>query len=246
MRQKIIAANWKMNILPSEAKALIVDCLRNFNSKEQTIIICPPFTHLAALSDIAPFTLGAQNCHEMASGAFTGEISCAMLLDLNCHYVILGHSERRTYEISENKRIPGKIKTAIHSGLNVIYCCGEPLDVRKSNHQNDFVLHQLQHDLSNLDLEEMKHICIAYEPIWAIGTGQTASAEQAEEMHKFIRYQLNEMFDAGIAEKCSILYGGSVKSSNANDLAAMPDIDGVLVGGASLVANEFMAIANAF
>lgn len=245
-KKYIVAANWKMNILPSSAKPLVSEILFSYVRNNADVIICPPYTHLSNVSAntiIAGFYLGAQNISEHISGAFTGEISADMIMDLGCTHVIIGHSERRELNPRENESIAAKIKMALSKNLRVIYCCGENLDIRNAGREKSFVLDQLIKDLYSL--ENLDSVIIAYEPIWAIGTGKTATAQQANEMHQFIKENLSVRFPSNSAS-LKILYGGSVKSNNARELMEQEYIDGVLVGGASLNATEFIAIIDAF
>ncbi len=245
-RKIIIAANWKMNILPSESKALAIASTDTEWPEFIEVIICPPFTHLPLLQSLVAdrIHLGAQNCHENQAGAFTGEISAPMIKDLHCDYVILGHSERR--EIQANENLESRILSAIHCGLKVIYCCGESISHREANTANEFIRMQLQHDLFNLPEEILKNIVIAYEPVWAIGTGKHAIPQEAQKMHAFIRAVLSEKFQVEDIEKLTLIYGGSVNSSNVDGFSGIPEIDGVLVGGASLKPQEFKSIIQSF
>jgi triosephosphate isomerase len=249
MPQKIlIAANWKMNVLPSECKALAI-AITDVEWPEQIeVLICPPHTHLQALQDIRKdgIFLGAQNCHAKSKGPYTGEISAEMLKDLNCDYVIIGHSERRAMNPNEDDEISSKLQSALSNGLKVIYCCGESLQTREAGGEKEFVRAQLERDLLVLPHEYLKNVTIAYEPIWAIGTGQHATPQQASEMHAFIRQTIKDQIGKSNDSILRILYGGSVNSKNAASLAAMPEINGVLVGGASLIPVEFKAIIKAF
>lgn len=247
MRTSIIAGNWKMNKNNSEAVALVKE-LKNLlkNVKDVEIVVCPAFT---ALSEVAKelkgsnIKVGAQNLYSEDSGAFTGEISPLMLKEL-CKYVIIGHSERRQYFNETDKDVNKKIKKALEHGLIPIVCVGETLEQRESNKTESIIEEQISQGLNDLSEKEMSKVIIAYEPVWAIGTGKTASPRQAEEVHKFIRGVLEENFSKEIAEKTRILYGGSVKSENIKDLMKEKDIDGALVGGASLKAEEFSKIVN--
>ncbi len=248
-RRPFLAGNWKMNKLVGEAVDLvkgIVDGVKGIIDKD--ILVCPPFTALSEVSKIVKGTnvnLGAQNCSYKDSGAYTGEISPSMLLDLGCSYVILGHSERRTYFGETNEIINEKAKLAISKGLKIVYCVGEVLEERKNNQTFDVIKKQLDQVLYNLDLNS---VIIAYEPVWAIGTGLTASPEQAEEVHSFIRKTVSNIVkDAGKnfdVNDLVILYGGSVKSSSIKGLMECEDVDGGLIGGASLKAEEFLNIIN--
>ncbi|MBP8726315.1 MAG: triose-phosphate isomerase [Saprospiraceae bacterium] len=246
-RLPLVAANWKMNTLPGGAGALVEEYGDEMLCGNPELVVCPPFTHLAALGLTlgAAGCLGAQNCSEHLSGAFTSEISAAMLRDLGCRYVILGHSECRLRNPMESLRIPEKIAQALAHGLTPIYCCGEDLPIRQSGAELDFIARQLADDLPpELKLNSHK-LVIAYEPVWAIGTGKHASPEMAQQMHVFIRSRLKDMM--GIeAERTRILYGGSVQADNAAGFASQTDIDGVLVGGASLKPADFRAIFGAF
>ena len=247
-RKSLVAANWKMNTLPSQAQELARKLTNVSWTSQLDVLICPPFTHLPYLSEIKKegFLLGAQNCHEKASGAYTGEISAEMLVDLGCSFVILGHSERRTLNPVENRLLPHKIVHAISAGLKVIYCCGEPISIREKLQEDQFVLDQLEQDFKYLDPSSFDKLVIAYEPIWAIGTGLNATSQQAQAMHLWIRQQISKMYGSPIANKLRIIYGGSVKASNAESLSLMSDIDGVLVGGAGLLPDEFHEIIKVF
>jgi len=210
------------------------------------MIVAPPFTHLlaiqAALNESA-VSVAAQNCHWETEGAFTGEISAKMLSAMGIDIVILGHSERREIFVETNEIIRRKVDTALAAGLTVIFCCGEPLSVRESGGALNFVESQLKDSLLHLSATQMGSIIIAYEPIWAIGTGVTATADQAQEMHAFMRKLLAQKYSASLADQTTILYGGSVKASNATELFGKPDVDGGLVGGASLSVTDFIKIA---
>ncbi|MBK9107828.1 MAG: triose-phosphate isomerase [Saprospiraceae bacterium] len=246
-RQKVVAANWKMNVLPSKAMDLIHQYDISFNESFPQIIVCAPFTNLSNLLESCEmgYFLGAQNCSSEKLGAYTGEIAPEMLVDLNCTHVLIGHSEARQRNPNENLQIPAKIRRAIDCGLKVIYCCGEQLEARNLNQESTFVESQLQADLAQIDIGDLKNLIIAYEPIWAIGTGQHATSEQAQDMHSFIRVVINDKFQNQASSIC-ILYGGSVTAINAIQLSQMPDIDGVLVGGSSLKPVEFKSICEAF
>ena len=213
-------------------------------------ILGVPFTHIYPLQKkikaSSKILLAAQNCHHLKSGAYTGEISPTMLAAMKVPYVILGHSERREYNHEDNALLSLKLRAALDAGLKVIFCCGEALDIRKSGEHISYVKSQLAASIFHLSAQEMKNIVIAYEPIWAIGTGETASPAQAQEMHEAIRKMLLKQFGKRVAENTSILYGGSVKASNAKEIFGQPDVDGGLVGGASLNAAEFLQIINAF
>lgn len=249
MRKQIVAANWKMNLTLSQGELLIQDILDAGLKlpENREIIICPPFPYLikakSLLKDHPYFFVGAQNCASESAGAYTGEVSADMLQSIQTDYVIIGHSERREYWSETNDIIRKKAVLALQYGLKPIFCCGESLNVREEEAQNTFVEKQLQESLFNLSTEDIKNIVIAYEPIWAIGTGRTASPEQAQEMHHFIRSKIAGHFGNEIALQQTILYGGSCKPDNAAELFACPDVDGALVGGASLKADSFTEIA---
>lgn len=251
MRKKIVAANWKMNLTLAQGEQLINDILQAGLSltEGQEVVINTPFPYLipakALLQGKPGFYLGAQNCYAEKSGAYTGEVSAEMLKSVGVDFVILGHSERREYFQESNAMLAKKIDLALANGLTPIFCCGEPLEIRKAATQNAYVAKQLEESLYHLSLEQLKNIVIAYEPIWAIGTGLTASAEQAQDMHAFIRAQIAARYGNEAAENLTVLYGGSAKPSNAVELFACPDVDGGLIGGASLVAADFAAIVKA-
>jgi triosephosphate isomerase len=251
MRKKIAAANWKMNTLQSEGKTLVANLLSTLPalSESRQVVIAPPFTQLvsvsAQLQGHAHIYASAQNCATEKSGAYTGEISATMVKDSGASYVIVGHSERREYYKEDNATLVKKSDIALENGLKVIFCCGEPLSIRDAETQNQYVEKQIREGLFHYSTEQLKNIVIAYEPIWAIGTGRTASAQQAQDMHAYIRSVIAGKFGTEAADDISILYGGSVKASNAAELFSCPDVDGGLVGGASLVAEEFTGIITA-
>jgi triosephosphate isomerase len=248
MRKQIVAGNWKMNKTLTEGKVLCSSIIELLGETTKEVIIGAPYTHLASLVEVAKGTnvkIAAQNCHQELSGAYTGEISAAMLADLGLEYVILGHSERRAYNGENNSLLASKVNTALSQGLKVIYCCGETLEERKSNIHFDIVEKQIEEALFHLDAAAMKNIVIAYEPVWAIGTGETATSDQAQEMHAHIRKVLAAKYGEEIAENTSILYGGSCKPSNAVELFSQTDVDGGLIGGASLKAEDFISIIKA-
>ena len=249
MRKKIVAGNWKMNKNLQEGVALATELTEIVKSPNCEVIVCTPFTHLATVAEIlkdAPIQLGAQNCSDMPSGAYTGEISAEMIKSTGADYVILGHSERRQYYAETGEVLRDKVKQALANGLKVLYCVGETLREREADKQNEIVKRELEESVFNLEAEQFKNIVIAYEPIWAIGTGKTATAEQAEEIHAYIRECVAERYGYAVAEDTSILYGGSCKASNAPELFAKPDIDGGLIGGASLKAEDFNGIIEAW
>ena len=249
-RKKIVAGNWKMHTDIDEGIALAIQVSASKRPEDVQVVLGVPFTHIAPIkkkiTKKSKIKIAAQNCHHLAKGAYTGEISAPMLASLGVPYVILGHSERREHFGETNAWLALKIDAALAHGLDVIFCCGEPLDIRRTNNHIIYVKNQLEESLFHLTAQQMKHIVIAYEPIWAIGTGETASATQAQEMHSAIRSMLSKKYGKRVSENTSILYGGSVKGSNAKELFANQDVDGGLVGGASLNAQEFNVIINAF
>lgn len=246
MRQKIVAGNWKMNktlqeanILASEIAGMVSDEVRG----DAKVIFCVPFPYLLPLASVlgnnTRIALGAQNCSEHEAGAYTGEVSAPMLKSMNIPYVIIGHSERRQYFGEDGKLLAKKVDVALKHGLTPIFCCGEPLEVREANGHEALVKQQVEESLFHLDASSLQKVVIAYEPVWAIGTGKTASAQQAQDMHKVIRQHLASKYGESVADTISILYGGSVNAANAKELFASPDVDGGLVGGASLKSREF-------
>lgn len=248
MRKQIAAANWKMNCTLPQAK----DLLKKFSDESpelkesQEVILAVPFPYLLLakemLSGKEHYFIAAQNCYTKDFGAYTGEVSAAMLDSCRISHVILGHSERRQYFHETNAMLAEKTDEALKQNLVPVFCCGEDLEIREKGIQNDFVSNQIKESLFHLSDEQFSNIIIAYEPIWAIGTGKTASSEQAEEMHAHIRKTIAEKYGENIAGNTSILYGGSVKGDNASEIFAQPDVDGGLVGGASLKADEFFTI----
>ena len=249
MRKKIVAGNWKMNTLLKDGMELAksVEKLEHEKTSDALVIIAPPFTHLSKVSElIENVKLSAQDCASEASGAYTGEVSPEMLVSLGVEYVILGHSERRSYYNEDNELLNKKVKLALSRGLKPIYCCGEVLEERESGNFFNVVKTQLEVGLKDLSDDDIGNIIIAYEPVWAIGTGVVATSDQAQEMHKYIRELLVELFDEKVAENMSILYGGGCKPSTAEELFANPDVDGGLIGGAALKAEDFIAIVNAY
>lgn len=251
MARKLIAAgNWKMNTTIDEGITLAQRVSSADRNKNVLTILAVPFTHLFPVMKKVKISSGvklaAQNCHHKTSGAFTGEISPVMLAGMKIPYVVIGHSERREYNHEDNALLALKVRAALDAGLKVIFCCGEALDIRKSRGHVAHVKNQLTDSLFMLSASEMKNIVIAYEPIWAIGTGETATPAQAQEMHLAIREMLRKKYGNRVADNTSILYGGSVKGSNAAELFGQPDVDGGLVGGASLSADEFVTIINSF
>jgi triosephosphate isomerase len=251
MRAQIVAGNWKMNKTFEEGVMLAYELVGNelLDTTATTVIVAPPFIHLGQLAKMfngTPIKLAGQNCHFKNSGAYTGEVSPAMLKSVGAEYVILGHSERREYFAETNEIVLQKTKVAIEAGLKVIFCCGEPLKERENGDHKKYVERQLEDSILKLSDAELVSVVIAYEPIWAIGTGLTASAEQAQEMHRFIREKVSEQFSEATGSGISILYGGSVKADNAKAIFAQPDVDGGLIGGASLVADDFLKIVDSF
>ncbi|MEG1612026.1 MAG: triose-phosphate isomerase [Alistipes sp.] len=250
MRKKIVAGNWKMNTLPAEGVELAerVAAGKNAVCSCVNFIVCPPFTHISEVAKVLKNTeiaVGAQNCAAETKGAYTGEVSAAMIVALGCKYVILGHSERRQYYGETSETLNKKMAQAYANNLLPIYCVGENLAEREGGKHFDVVKTQIEEVVYNLTAEQFAKLVVAYEPVWAIGTGKTASAEQAQEIHAYIRKVLAAKFGAAAAET-SILYGGSCKPSNAAELFAKEDVDGGLIGGAALVASDFLGIGQGF
>lgn len=253
MPQKIIAANWKMNLTLQEGLALaseVSNMLKDEQKNQAQVVLAPPFLYLYPLKNLLEghspqIVLAAQNCSEYPKGAFTGEVAASMIASVGGGYVIVGHSERRLYYHETHQQLAEKVDRALENNLNVIFCCGETIEIRERNEHIVFVQKQISGSLFHLDEKAMKKIIIAYEPVWAIGTGKTATAEQAQEMHYEIRNFIAQKYGNNVAANLSVLYGGSVNASNASELLACPDIDGALVGGASLKAREFVEIVKA-
>jgi triosephosphate isomerase (TIM) len=251
MRKQIAAANWKMNLTIDKAESLLNEILKeNITLSENVrVIFSVPFPYLVTANELIRgkkgYSIAAQNCSHKQSGAYTGEVSVEMLRSIGIDYCIVGHSERREYFGETNQMLMEKVNLCLAQGIFPIFCCGEALEIREEGNQNEFVRQQLEESLFHLSEDEIKNIIIAYEPIWAIGTGKTASTEQAQQMHLFIRSVLEEKWGQGIAGQITILYGGSVKASNAKELFSSKDVDGGLVGGASLNGPEFIQIINA-
>ena len=252
MRKKIVAGNWKMNktfeeagILASEIMGMVADEVKG----NVRVVFCVPFPYLLPiknqLGNNTRIAVAAQNCSEHEAGAYTGEVSAAMLRSMGILYVILGHSERRQYFGEDGKLLAKKVDITLKYGLTPIFCCGEPLDVREKNEHEKLVKRQVEEALFHLDATSLEKVVIAYEPVWAIGTGKTASAQQAQDMHAVIRKHLATKYDQSVAGKISILYGGSVNAANAKELFGCADVDGGLVGGASLKSREFTDIIKA-
>jgi len=253
MRKKIVAGNWKMNKSLDEGLALaseVVNIVKDEVTDDVTAVLCTPFIHLASVGKITEGSdkvfLGAQNMSEHASGAYTGDTSASMLQSVGASYVILGHSERREYHHETNAQLATRVDVALAAGLTPIFCCGESLDIREAGTHVDFVTNQLKESLFHLDAEAIQKVVIAYEPIWAIGTGVTASSAQAQDMHKAIRTELANIYSPEVAEEISILYGGSAKPGNAPELFSQPEVAGCLIGGASLKQRDFVAIIKSY
>ena len=248
MRQKIIAGNWKMNLTLAEAVKLAADIKADEASYKHQVILCPSFPYLSDLQNGlkgSKIKLGAQNCADRENGAFTGEVSAPMLASMSIPYVIVGHSERRIYYHESHEVLREKMTLALRYGLQPIFCCGETKDIRIDEKQDAFVEKQLEESLFHLSEDDIAKVIIAYEPVWAIGTGLNASPQQAQDMHRFIREKVSARYGVGIADRIIILYGGSMKPDNAAALLSEPDIDGGLVGGASLKADDFKKIIQA-
>ena len=248
MRKEIVAGNWKMNKNLQQGKELCNSILNQLETLNKEVILAVPHTHLTVLAELikgSDLKLAAQNCHHELSGAYTGEISASMLAEIGADYVILGHSERRLYNNEGNNLLRKKVNAALSQNLKVIYCCGETLDDRNSEVHFDLVNKQIVEGVFHLNAEAIKNIVIAYEPIWAIGTGETATSAQAQEMHAHIRNVITNQYGAELAHDISILYGGSCNANNAQELFAQTDVDGGLIGGASLYAEDFISIINA-
>jgi triosephosphate isomerase len=251
MRKQIAAANWKMNLTYKQGEKLLEDI---FAAKielapHQQVIFGVPFPYLImANSEVAEelnYEVTAQNCSDKKSGAYTGEVSVEMLQSINVNYCIVGHSERREYFNETNQSLAEKVNRCLEWNITPIFCCGEPISIREAGTQNDFVATQLKESLFHLSAEQVNKIVVAYEPIWAIGTGKTATTDQAQEIHAFLRSVFAKQYSTETADSISILYGGSVKANNAKELFSCPDVDGGLVGGASIVAADFIKIIQA-
>ena len=249
MRKKIVAGNWKMNKtlfqaveLAQEVSQLVKDEVQN----DTEVILCPPFLYLIPVRDglgaDSSVKIGAQNCAAFAQGAYTGEIAADQIASASVPFVIIGHSERRSIFGESDEMLKTKVDLALANSLSPIFCCGEPLEIREAGTHEKLIEEQVRKALFHLDDDALLHIVIAYEPVWAIGTGLTASAQQAQDMHKVIRNLVASQYGNGVADSISILYGGSVKASNAAEIFCMPDVDGGLIGGAALVAREFVNI----
>jgi triosephosphate isomerase len=252
MRKKIVAGNWKMNKTFEEAGTLVSELMAMVTDEVKgnvRVVTCVPFPYLVPLKNqlgkTSRIEMGAQNCSEHEAGAYTGEVSAPMLRSIGIPYVILGHSERRQYFGENGKLLAKKVDMALKYGLTPIFCCGEPLQVREKNEHEKLVKQQVEEALFHLEATSIEKIVIAYEPVWAIGTGKTATAQQAQDMHAVIRRHIASKYDQSVADGISILYGGSVNAGNAKELFSCADVDGGLVGGASLKSREFTEIAKA-
>ncbi len=248
MRKKIVAGNWKMNKNIEETEVLLSEVSAKLPDTDAKVMVSPTFVNLAsAVNQLEDSTIEviAQNMHFAESGAYTGEVSADMLLKIGVNTVILGHSERRAYFGETDEILRKKVKAALAKNMTVMFCFGEELSDRKSDNHFNVVESQLKNALFGLDASDWDSIVLAYEPVWAIGTGETASPGQAQEMHAFVRNTIATAFDRDIADNVSILYGGSVKPSNAEEIFSKPDVDGGLIGGAALVADDFVAIVKA-
>ncbi len=253
MRKNIVAGNWKMNLDHAAGLQLFSEIINLINEDvkgSQEVIVCPPFVHISSLAQLlkvnSNISIGAQNCHQADSGAYTGEISASMLKSSGATYVIIGHSERRAYFAEDDLQLAQKIDVALKNDLSPIFCIGETLDQRNAGTHFDVIESQLKEAAFHLTEEQFKLIVIAYEPVWAIGTGLTATPEQAQEIHAFIRSKVSENYGAKLGSETTILYGGSCNPKNAAELFAQEDIDGGLIGGASLKARDFVDIIKAF
>ncbi|QJW91788.1 triose-phosphate isomerase [Spirosoma taeanense] len=252
MRKKIVAGNWKMNKTFEEAKALlseVVNMVKDEVTGDVEVVLCPPMVYLTTSRQyITPggrVSLGAQNCHEKASGAYTGEVSAPMLQSIGVEYVILGHSERRQYFEETNAQLAEKVNIVLEHGLKPIFCCGESRDLRENGDYMGYVKNQITESLFHLSADQFANVVIAYEPIWAIGTGLTASSAQAQDMHFELRRHIAGQYGDAVAQDTTILYGGSANEKNAAELFAQPDVDGGLIGGASLKSREFTNVIKA-
>lgn len=250
VRKKIVAGNWKMNTDLKEALALASELIDEVREESPHVILFPPFPYLRTiyrlLEEKSPIHIGAQNCHHEDSGAYTGEISAAMLKSIGMHYVLVGHSERRQYFQEGSDVLYAKTQKVLEHDMIPVFCCGEPLEVREAANHREFVKAQLEETILKLPPSQIEKVILAYEPVWAIGTGKTASPEQAQEMHAFIRQTVGNRFTERLATEIPILYGGSVKPGNARSIFEQPDVDGGLIGGASLSPEQFLSIILSF
>ena len=245
MRTKMVAGNWKMNKNLQEGVALATELKQAVKDPKCAVVIGTPFIHLATVAELlkgSPVKVAAENCADHEKGAYTGEVSAEMVKSTGAEYVILGHSERRQYYAETNEMLAEKVRLALQNGLKVIFCIGEVKEEREAGRQNEVVKAQLEGSVFGLSAEEWKQITLAYEPVWAIGTGLTATPAQAQEMHAYLRQLVAKNYNPQIADDTTILYGGSCNEKNAAELFANPDVDGGLIGGASLVAEKFLAI----
>jgi triosephosphate isomerase len=249
MRQQIVAGNWKMNKTLEEGIELARAILEKVDKPKGLVVIAPPLTHLKEIGKMIKvrkyFHLAAQNCHQETKGAFTGEVSAEMVASVGAEFVIIGHSERRQYFKEKNDVLAAKVNVTLARGMRPIFCCGEPLHIREVDTHVGYVAKQLKASLFHLHEEEFRKVVIAYEPIWAIGTGLTASSQQAQEMHHAIRVLISKKYGKAVADSIPILYGGSCNAQNAAELFSQPDVDGGLIGGASLKADDFAVIVSA-
>ena len=253
MRKKVVAGNWKMNNTINEGLQLVDEIIKGLSENPENDvlkIIAPSFIHLNSISTrisvVKNLELAAQNCHQTEFGAYTGEVSAKMIVSTGCKYVIIGHSERRQYFSESNELLAKKADTALTNGLIPIFCIGENLSQRNDNQYFDVIKGQLQKSLFHLSANDFSKLIVAYEPVWAIGTGNTASCEQVQEIHSFIRCEVEKKYGVEISARLSILYGGSCNAQNAEELFACADVDGGLIGGASLKATDFIKIINSF
>ncbi len=249
MRKNIVAGNWKMNNDLPQTESLLQDLKKHVIPENVSVMVAPAFTNLFQAFEYlreTPIEVIAQNMHQSKKGAFTGEVSAQMLKSVGVNTVIIGHSERRAYFNETNAILAEKVSAALDSDMQVIFCFGEELNDRKQGEHLEVVNAQLEQGLFHIEESQMKNVILAYEPVWAIGTGETASPDQAQEIHKYVREHVKRAYNTAIAENISILYGGSVKPANAQEIFAKPDVDGGLIGGAALKAEDFMAIVNAF
>lgn len=248
MRKKIVAGNWKMNTTVEEGVKLAkeVEALAAKVNNAAKVIVCTPFTHLTEVAKVInKVALGAENCASETSGAYTGEVSASMVVSTGAKYVILGHSERRAYYNETDELLNKKVKLALANNLLPIFCIGETLEQREAEKHFEVVKRQLEKGVFDLSADDFSKLVIAYEPVWAIGTGKTANAQQIEEIHTYLRDVITEKYGHKVAEECSILYGGSCNAANAKEIFATPNVDGGLIGGASLKADSFLAIVEA-
>ena len=246
MRQRIVAGNWKMHTTRETGRQLAAAIVKGLGAEDRVaVVVCPPFPYLIPVGEAlagSKVALGAQNCHSQPKGAFTGEVSPPMLIDVGCRYVILGHSERRHGMGETDALINQKVRAALAAGLEVILCVGETLAERQEGRDKEIFSRHVTAGLSGVDSASLAHVVIAYEPVWAIGTGLTATPEQAQDAHAFIRSHFSKDFGEKAASSLPILYGGSVKADNAGELFSRPDVDGGLIGGASLEVDGFLSI----